>query len=58
MNGKSQIVQIEIECMYDGCRWLWGIWIGSCFYKSGIEDTAKDAMDAALNAYEVTTNTK
>lgn len=54
MKGK---VEIEISCAYEGCRWMWVVWLDGEFYKSGIEDTAKDAMDAALNAYETTTNT-
>lgn len=41
-------VQIEIDRSWEGCRWTWDVWLDGEFYKSGVEDTARDAMDAVL----------
>ena len=51
--SKNRIeIEIEIDYAYEGCRWLWDIWIDGEFYKNGAEDTVKDAMDAVLKWLE------
>lgn len=42
-------VLIEIDRAGEGCRWIWDVWFDGKFYKSGVEDTAKAAMDAVLD---------
>ena len=44
-NGK---IQIEIDRSYEGCRWVWDVWVDGEFCKSGVKDTVKEAMDAVL----------
>lgn len=46
-------VEFEIFRAWEGCRWNWYVRIDGKTYKHGVEDTAKAAMDSALNAYEL-----
>jgi len=52
MANRKGKVQIEIEREYDGCRWIWAVWIDGKYRKSEVEDTVKDAMDAVLEWLE------
>lgn len=42
-------VQIEINRAREGCRWFWEVWFDGECYRNGVEDTAKAAMNAALD---------
>lgn len=44
-NGK---ILIQIDRAYDGCLWIWDIWIDGELCRRGGEDTVEDAMDAVL----------
>lgn len=46
-------VEFEIYRAWEGCRWNWNVWLDGEPYKRGVEDTVKEAIDAALNAYEL-----
>ena len=48
MTKRKGKIQIEIDRAYEGCRWIWDVWIDGEFCKKGVEGTAKDAMDAVL----------
>ena len=53
MAKRKGKIQIEIDRAYEGCRWMWHVWVDGEFSKNGVEDTAKDAMDAVLDACEL-----
>lgn len=45
-------IQIQIERAYDGCRWVWDVWVNDKYSKNGVEDTVEDAMYAVIKWFE------
>lgn len=45
--------EFEVYQAREGCRWVWRVWRNGELCGRGVEDTARDAIEAALKAYEL-----